>query len=307
MPYTVIDKYSNSGTIYGEDGEKGQTLFFSTSSTSGGTVTISDTQVAYGEDNDIVGNSGFTYDVDTGALSVAGSTVGQSTINLGLVVNNGSGVGSNSDFTVKTGTQSEAFTINASADTVTFNVPVYLNDNTLQFPNFKIYDNTTALYFYEGTTLSFFIDAGGNQSRTLKPIATDTYELGYSNRNWTNLHLSGSIMNGSVEMIDLSDTGTTSILTNLSVSGIIKQTSLTLYNDATTTTYGFYFLNGSGSTIDLTMKDPTTSLDDEITIKCIDSTNAVNVIGTIDDMSSINLTAYDSITLKSNGTQWYII
>lgn len=430
MPYTVIDKYSNSGPVYGENGEKGQTIYLATSSASATTINIENTQVGYGGGtNDLIGSSGLTY--SSGALNVVGSQVGQSTIDLGLVVNNGNGVGDNSDFQVKGGTDDNLIYVDASADKVgigTSATTSILNVNgditftkslaDIQFAGVNNYikelttsvldiGGDTNIYFRLANTLKMALD-----NNNLRSNADGDLDLGQSSRNWGNLYLGNSIYNGSTEMIDLSDTGTTyvkthidldagkavnmdkdggsttqmyydgsnyirfyanggtaayigkttsffwsnlvmagilypnldntydlgivgfnfkdfyiagsiyngstemvsfadtgttTVKTDLLVEGIIKNTSLTLYDNATATTYGSYFLNASATTIDFSLKDPTTSLDEEINIKVLDETNLVYVRGTIDTETDFQLFADESLTLKSNGVGWFVV
>ena len=66
-----------------------------------------------------------------------------------------------------------------------------------------------------------------------------------------------------------------------------------------------HFLDGSSAAVTATLPDPTTRVDEEHVLTCVDASNVCKVTGNIDG-STQTLTIYlgESFSLKSNGATW---
>lgn len=81
-------------------------------------------------------------------LTVGGNVSGQSSINSGLVVNNGGGNAIQDDFRVETGIYENAFVVDASEDTINCGVDVYVTADNLKI-HFGTGDDVEI--YYDGT------------------------------------------------------------------------------------------------------------------------------------------------------------
>lgn len=383
MPQTTIDKYSNSGSIYGNiDGsEKGKTLYFTTSNNTGTTITISDTQVAYGSGSSIVGTDEFTYESNTlytpmvrvnGSLEVrdylnlstgytatglepVGSTYWDSDAetlstvlpngvigqhfqetfmkiqnDTGAVLRNGKAVSYVGSIGLSGNIRGEYF-LNSSASTPL----MFLGVVTETIPDGDVGKLTTigkvrgiqtdgtnyGESWSDGDILYASSDYSGGLTNILPnapipaiPIAVVTA----SHATNGTLMVRPTIPERLTELIDVNGTTPTegsfpvwdSTHNYFDFTGNVNDygsdNDITIYNDYTgSTSYGIYFLNSSASTIDFYL--PTLPSEAKMYIKNIDNTNLVQIIGSIDDYTNLTLELYDSLTLKSDGDQWFII
>jgi len=118
-------------------------------------------------------------------------------------------------------------------------------------------------------------------------------------------------------------TGTTSYFLGTDVDGNIIEISpaivinpsrsiQTVFDDYSATTFDYTILvNASGSDITITLPDPTTCEEHIFNVKALDMSNTITVstpVGVIDSASDFTFgSQYQTLTIQSNGTNWYIL